>query len=147
MTDVLDILNTLIHDDHRWLGRVGRRERFEKGAVLIREGEPNDTLFFILSGVVAIHVAGVGEIARAANAGSRWRDIAAGRRPPCCDRDRNGTDECAQDRTSETSGKVGRRRGVCKSILSRRGAAPVAPIAAHNRCAQDAPALSDLDDR
>jgi CRP/FNR family transcriptional regulator, cyclic AMP receptor protein len=68
MTDVLDILNTLIHDDHHWLGRVGRRERFEKGAVLIHEGEPNDTLFFILSGVVAIHVAGVGEIARVANA-------------------------------------------------------------------------------
>jgi CRP/FNR family cyclic AMP-dependent transcriptional regulator len=68
MTDVLDILNTLIHDDHHWLGRVGRRERFEKGAVLIREGEPNDTLFFILSGVVAIDVAGVGEIARVANA-------------------------------------------------------------------------------
>jgi CRP/FNR family cyclic AMP-dependent transcriptional regulator len=68
MTDVLDILNTLIHEDHHWLARVGRRERLEKGAVLIREGEPNDTLFFILSGVVAIHVAGAGEVARAANA-------------------------------------------------------------------------------
>jgi hypothetical protein len=29
MTDVLDILNTLIHEDHHWLARVGRRERLE----------------------------------------------------------------------------------------------------------------------
>jgi CRP-like cAMP-binding protein len=68
MPEVLEILDTLIHEDHSWLARVGRREHLPKGTVLLREGEPVDSLIFIVSGVVSVEISGLGEVARIANA-------------------------------------------------------------------------------
>jgi CRP/FNR family transcriptional regulator, cyclic AMP receptor protein len=67
MNSILQISNTLIPEDDVWFSKVGRYDRLPKGAVLIREGEPINTLVFILNGVVSISVAGMGEIASAAN--------------------------------------------------------------------------------
>ena len=67
MNSILQISNTLTLEDDAWLGQVGRYDRLPTGTVLIREGEPIESLIFILNGVVSISVAGVGEIARAAN--------------------------------------------------------------------------------
>ena len=67
MKSMLQISNTLIPEDDAWFSKVGRYDQLPKGTVLIQEGEPIDALIFILNGVVSISVAGVGEIARAAN--------------------------------------------------------------------------------
>jgi CRP/FNR family transcriptional regulator, cyclic AMP receptor protein len=68
MNSILQISNTLIPEDDAWFSKLGRYDRLPKGTVLIREGEPINTLIFILNGVVSISVAGMGEIGRAANA-------------------------------------------------------------------------------
>jgi CRP/FNR family cyclic AMP-dependent transcriptional regulator len=67
MRKVLYILTRLTDEDVDWIASVGRRRRLTQGTVLIREGEPIDSLIFILDGIVSVTVDGVGEIARLAS--------------------------------------------------------------------------------
>lgn len=64
MRKVLYILGQLDDEDIEWMARKGRRFSTSPGQVLIHEGQPVSDLFFVLSGEVAVTVAGVGEVAR-----------------------------------------------------------------------------------
>lgn len=64
MRKVLYILTQLSDDDVEWLSRAGQRRQAAAGTVLIREGEPNDALIFVLDGEVAVTVANVGTVAQ-----------------------------------------------------------------------------------
>jgi CRP/FNR family cyclic AMP-dependent transcriptional regulator len=64
MRKVLYILTRLSDEDVDWLSAVGERKRLPVGTVLIREGEPVDALIFVLHGLLAVTVQGVGEVAR-----------------------------------------------------------------------------------
>jgi CRP-like cAMP-binding protein len=61
---VLFILGQLDDLDVQWLADEGVRKRLAPGTALVREGEPNDSLFLVLDGHVAVTVAGLGEVAR-----------------------------------------------------------------------------------
>jgi CRP-like cAMP-binding protein len=64
MRKVLYILTQLSDDDVEWLSIHGRREALDAGAVLIKQGEPNSALIFVLDGEVSVTVKGAGEVAR-----------------------------------------------------------------------------------
>ena len=54
MQKVLYILGQLNDADVEWLIREGVRERYAKGEVLIEQGRPNESLFVLLEGHVAV---------------------------------------------------------------------------------------------
>jgi CRP-like cAMP-binding protein len=56
MRKVLFIFGQLSDNDVLWLARTGRRRRVGKGAVLIREGVPVDTLYIVLEGELDVAV-------------------------------------------------------------------------------------------
>ena len=62
MQKVLFILGQLNDDDVEWLIARGVRARYPEGSRLIDQGRPNEDLFILLEGHVAISVAGVGEV-------------------------------------------------------------------------------------
>jgi CRP/FNR family cyclic AMP-dependent transcriptional regulator len=63
MRKVLYILSRLTDEDVDWMAATGKRQRHEAGDILIRQGEPVDTLMFMLDGKVSVEVEGVGQIA------------------------------------------------------------------------------------
>jgi CRP/FNR family cyclic AMP-dependent transcriptional regulator len=63
MRKVLYLLGQLNDDDVEWMARVGRRQRFDTGAVLIRQGEPVAFLCIVLAGRLSVAYAGSGEVA------------------------------------------------------------------------------------
>lgn len=64
MRKVLYILTRLSDEDVDWFSAVGKRSRLAAGTELIRQGEPIDALTFVLDGLLAVTVKGVGEVAR-----------------------------------------------------------------------------------
>lgn len=64
MQKVLYILGRLSDDDIDWLGRAGTVRHVPPGAVLIREGQPIDTVYVVLDGAVDVHSGDAGAIAR-----------------------------------------------------------------------------------
>jgi CRP-like cAMP-binding protein len=56
MRKVLFIFGQLSDTDVLWLARHGRRRRVKQGSVLIREGEPVDTLYVVLEGELDVAV-------------------------------------------------------------------------------------------
>lgn len=64
MRKVLYILGQLDDEDIEWMARKGRRFTANARQILIHEGKSVQELFFVLSGEVAVMVAGVGEVAR-----------------------------------------------------------------------------------
>jgi CRP-like cAMP-binding protein len=63
MRKVLYLLGQLNDDDVEWMARVGRRQRFDGGAVLIRQGEAVAFLYIVLAGHLSVAYAGSGEVA------------------------------------------------------------------------------------
>lgn len=63
MKRVLYILGQLHDRDVEWLAQTGRRQWLAGGRVLIREGEPIDSLYILLAGRMSVHVDGVGLVA------------------------------------------------------------------------------------
>jgi CRP/FNR family cyclic AMP-dependent transcriptional regulator len=63
MRKVLYILSRLTDEDVDWMATAGKRQRHEAGDILISQGEPVDTLMFVLDGKVSVELAGVGQIA------------------------------------------------------------------------------------
>jgi len=63
MQTVLFILGQLNDDDVEWMIAEGVRAKFAEGVRLIEQGQPNEDLFILLAGHVAISVIGVGEVA------------------------------------------------------------------------------------
>lgn len=63
MKRVLYILGQLHDLDVDWLATSGKRQRLDEGIVLIREGEPIDSLYILLAGSMSVHVDGVGLVA------------------------------------------------------------------------------------
>jgi CRP/FNR family cyclic AMP-dependent transcriptional regulator len=63
MRKVLYILSRLTDEDVDWMAATGKRQRHDAGDVLIRQGDPVDTLMFVLDGKVSVEVEGVGPIA------------------------------------------------------------------------------------
>ncbi|MBP2297353.1 cyclic nucleotide-binding domain-containing protein [Azospirillum picis] len=64
MRKVLYILGNLSDEDIEWMARAGRRLDLAAGHVLVRQGEPSDSLFIVIEGHAAVVVAGVGTVAR-----------------------------------------------------------------------------------
>lgn len=62
MQKVLYILGQLNDDDVEWLSDAGERRKYGRDALLIEQGVPNDDLFIVLQGFVAVVVEGVGEL-------------------------------------------------------------------------------------
>lgn len=63
MRKVLYILSKLSDDDVDWIAATGRRVQHASGDVLIRQGEPIDSLMFVLDGNVSVQIEGVGQVA------------------------------------------------------------------------------------
>ncbi len=63
MQTVLFILGQLNDDDVEWMIAEGVRAKVPQGTRLIEQGRPNEDLFILLEGHVAISVLGVGEVA------------------------------------------------------------------------------------
>lgn len=63
MRKVLFILGQLSDEDAEWLSRAGRRERVPAGTVLIRQGQPIDSMFILLSGQMSVVINGLGKVA------------------------------------------------------------------------------------
>jgi CRP/FNR family transcriptional regulator, cyclic AMP receptor protein len=63
MRKVLYLLGQLNDDDVEWMARIGRRQRFDDGAALIRQGEPIAFLYIVLAGRLSVAYAGSGEVA------------------------------------------------------------------------------------
>ena len=63
MRKVLYILSRLTDEDVDWMAAIGKRQRHEIGEILIQQGEPADTLMFVLDGKVSVEVEGLGPIA------------------------------------------------------------------------------------
>jgi CRP-like cAMP-binding protein len=63
MRKVLYLLGQLNDDDVEWMARVGRRQRFDDGAVLIRQGEAVAFLYIVLAGHLSVAYVGTGEVA------------------------------------------------------------------------------------
>lgn len=64
MRKVLYILGNLSDEDVEWMARAGRRLDFADGQILVRQGQPADSLYIVLEGHAAVEVAGVGTVAR-----------------------------------------------------------------------------------
>ena len=54
MRKVLFILGQLNDDDIEWLAGVGRKMRIPAKTILIREGEPIETLYIVLEGLLSV---------------------------------------------------------------------------------------------
>lgn len=63
MRKVLYILSKLSDEDVDWIATTGRRVQHASGDVLIRQGEPIDSLMFVLDGNVSVQIEGVGQVA------------------------------------------------------------------------------------
>jgi CRP-like cAMP-binding protein len=63
MRKVLYILSKLSDEDVDWIASIGRRVQHSSGDVLIRQGEPIDSLMFVLDGNVSVQIEGVGQVA------------------------------------------------------------------------------------
>jgi CRP-like cAMP-binding protein len=63
MRKVLYILSKLSDEDVDWIASIGRRVQHASGDVLIRQGEPIDSLMFVLDGNVSVQIEGVGQVA------------------------------------------------------------------------------------
>ena len=61
MRKVLHLLGALSDEDVEWLSMTGRTRLVPRGAVVIREGEPLDSLFILLEGKLSVRTAGLGE--------------------------------------------------------------------------------------
>ena len=64
MRKVLYIFSVLTDADVALLARIGQRRRLNDGDILIREGEPSDSVIFVLEGEFQISAKGVGQITR-----------------------------------------------------------------------------------
>ena len=63
MRKVLYILSKLTDEDVDWIASIGRRVQHASGDVLIRQGEPINSLMFVLDGNVSVQIEGVGQVA------------------------------------------------------------------------------------
>ncbi|MEW6451555.1 MAG: cyclic nucleotide-binding domain-containing protein [Pseudomonadota bacterium] len=63
MRKVLYILSKLSDEDVDWIATAGRRVQHASGDILIRQGEPIDSLMFVLDGNVSVQIEGVGQVA------------------------------------------------------------------------------------
>jgi CRP/FNR family cyclic AMP-dependent transcriptional regulator len=64
MRKVLYIFGLLTDEDIAWMANAGTRRRFDAGEMLIREGEPSESIVLVLDGRLAIDVQGFGVVAR-----------------------------------------------------------------------------------
>ena len=64
MRKVLYIFGLLTDADVAWISRTGTRRRVSNGEVLIREGEPIESVIVLLQGEFVVTAQAVGEIAR-----------------------------------------------------------------------------------
>ena len=64
MRKVLYIFGLLTDADVEWMAAAGIQRRLRDGDVVIREGEPTDSLIFLLEGGLTVSTRSLGEIAR-----------------------------------------------------------------------------------
>ena len=64
MRKVLYIFGLLTDADVEWMAAAGVQRRLRDGDVVIREGEPTDSLIFLLEGGLRVSTRSLGEIAR-----------------------------------------------------------------------------------
>jgi CRP-like cAMP-binding protein len=64
MRKVLYIFGLLTDADVEWMAAAGIQRRLRDGDVVIREGEPTDSLIFLLEGGLRVSTRSLGEIAR-----------------------------------------------------------------------------------
>ncbi len=64
MRKVLFILGEFADSDIDWMAAYGVRESHQPGALLIEEGRPIGSLYILLRGMLAVDIAGLGEVAR-----------------------------------------------------------------------------------
>lgn len=62
MRKALSFLGNMNESDIEWLVRNGSKRRLAKGAVLIAEGQPADSLFFVLKGRLAVSTRTASEV-------------------------------------------------------------------------------------
>lgn len=67
MRKILFIFGVLNDSDVDWMVQAGTRRRIGRGDVLIHEGRAIDSIILLLSGKMAVSVAGVGEVAQLAS--------------------------------------------------------------------------------
>jgi CRP-like cAMP-binding protein len=58
------VLTALVAEGHRALAGDAREQRFGEGEIIVREGEPGDSMFVICSGEVAVQIGKDREVAR-----------------------------------------------------------------------------------
>ena len=58
------VLTALVAEGHRALAGDAREQRFGEGEIIVREGEPGDSMFVICSGEVAVRIGKDREVAR-----------------------------------------------------------------------------------
>jgi len=63
MRKALCLLGVLEEADIDWLVRNGAKKHLEPGTILIREGEPVDSLFLLLEGSLAVTLSNGAEVA------------------------------------------------------------------------------------
>ncbi|MGH9342413.1 MAG: cyclic nucleotide-binding domain-containing protein [Terriglobia bacterium] len=63
MRKALFFLGCMSEPDVEWIVRNGARRQLAKGAILIEEGRPTDSLFFLLSGRLAVSTRAAGVVA------------------------------------------------------------------------------------
>jgi len=63
MRKALFFLGCMNQSDIEWVVRNGSKQRLAKGAVLIQEGQPTDSLFFLLSGRLSVSIRAAGQVA------------------------------------------------------------------------------------
>ena len=64
MRKVLYIFGLLTDADVEWMAAAGIQRRLREGDVVIREGEPTDSIIFLLEGGLTVSTRSLGEIAR-----------------------------------------------------------------------------------
>ena len=63
MRKALFFLGCMTESDIEWVVRNGSKRRLPNGAMLIEEGRPTDSLFFLLSGQLAVSTHAAGQVA------------------------------------------------------------------------------------
>lgn len=63
MRKALFFLSCMTESDIEWVVRNGYRRRLPQGSALIEEGRPTDSLFFLLSGRLAVSTRAAGKVA------------------------------------------------------------------------------------